>query len=71
MEQSQQQLMAQFSHLKAFSEIVTGLAKSRARKDNLGRYLKRSLSVRARLSINSGVMPQLHNVISADELKIF
>ena len=70
-EEAQQQLMAEFSNLEAFPDVVPGLAALRAKGHTLAAFSNGpENSVRSLLS-KSGILPQLHDVISVDDISTF
>lgn len=70
-ESSQQQLMAQFSNLQAFPDVMPGLMKLKEQGHTLAAFSNGpEASVRS-LMINTGIMAQLQDVISVDDVKTF
>lgn len=70
-EASQQHLVAEFSHLAAFSDVIPGLVKLRAHGHTLAAFSNGpEVAVRSLMS-NSGILPQLHDVISVDDINTF
>ncbi len=70
-EQAQQQLMAEFSHLQAYTDVVPGLARLREKGHTLAAFSNGPEAAVRTLMSNSGVLPQLHDVISVDDMKCF
>ena len=68
---AQQQLLAKFSQLSAFEDVIVGLALLRNQGHTLVAFSNGpELAVR-NLMHNAGVLPQLHDVISVDDLQTF
>jgi 2-haloacid dehalogenase len=69
--QSQQHLMDQFSNLQAFHDVIPGLMKLREQGHTLVAFSNGSEASVSSLMTNSSIMPQLHNVISVDDVNTF
>ncbi|CAM4231481.1 haloacid dehalogenase type II [Shewanella livingstonensis] len=67
----QQDLLAKFSQLKAFDDVIPGLALLRNQGHTLAAFSNGPEVAVRTLMQNSGVLPQLHDVISVDDLKTF
>ncbi|WP_351089880.1 HAD family hydrolase, partial [Shewanella sp. S1-49-MNA-CIBAN-0167] len=67
----QQDLLAKFSQLTAFDDVIPGLALLRNQGHTLAAFSNGPEVAVRTLMQNSGVLPQLHDVISVDDLKTF
>jgi 2-haloacid dehalogenase len=68
---AQEDLLAKFSQLTAFDDVIAGLTLLRNQGHTLAAFSNGpEVAVRA-LMQNSGVLPQLHDVISVDDLNTF
>lgn len=70
-ETSQQQLMAEFSNLKAFTDVISGLDKLRQKGHTLAAFSNGPETAVRRLMNNAGILPQLHDVISVDDVRTY
>ncbi|WP_293264739.1 haloacid dehalogenase type II [Neptunomonas sp.] len=70
-EKAQQQLLAEFSNLEAFSDVIPGLISLRKQGHTLAAFSNGpEVAVRA-LMTTSGILSQLDDVISVDDIKTF
>lgn len=70
-EEEQQQLMAEFSNLTAFPDVIAGLERLKTQGHHLVAFSNGpEASVRALLD-KSGILPHLHNVISVDDVQTY
>jgi 2-haloacid dehalogenase len=68
---AQEDLLAKFSQLTAFEDVIPGLVSLRNQGHILTAFSNGpEIAVRT-LMQNAGVLPQLHNVISVDDIKTF
>lgn len=70
-EASQQQLMAEFGNLKAFTDVISGLEKLRQKGHTLAAFSNGPEAAVRRLMSNAGILPQLHDVISVDDVRTY
>ncbi|MFT6977497.1 MAG: 2-haloacid dehalogenase [Shewanella psychromarinicola] len=68
---AQQELLAKFSQLTAFEDVIPGLALLRNQGHTLAAFSNGPEVAVRTLMQNSGVLPQLHDVISVDDIHTF
>ncbi|MEH6648647.1 MAG: haloacid dehalogenase type II [Motiliproteus sp.] len=70
-ESDQQQLMAEFSNLAAFDDVVSGLVALKAQGHTLAAFSNGPEAAVRTLLDRSGILPQLDDVISVDDIRTF
>lgn len=70
-EKEQLQLMSELSNLNAFPDVISGLSNLKAQGHTLAAFSNGSEKTVRSLMEKSGILPQLHQVISVDDISSF